>query len=167
MPEVIEGILKQTVKCMIVPITSKRTDNINNCSGNLNNWIKILELVGDKPFIGMDSDVVMTDPKTIETLLKIPKDVDIASIITKKKQYKISHTNKIMVHSLFYCKLPKQMLTWFRIFQKDKFEECCWCESIYNLVENGKKFRVFKRPKATECKRLDSNFKKEVQEDGN
>lgn len=153
MPEVMEGILKQSVKCMIVPITSNKTDNKEDCSGNLNNWITILELVKDKPFIGMDSDVVMTDPKTIETLLSIPDDIDIASIMTKEEQHDISPTNKKIVHSLFYCRVPKRILTWFRIFQKDGYKRCCWCEAINALVEKGRKFRVFKEPKATECKR--------------
>ena len=54
MPEVMEGILNQNIGCSIVPITSEKTDNKKNCSGNLNNWITILELVKNKTFICMD-----------------------------------------------------------------------------------------------------------------
>lgn len=154
MPEVMEGILKQTVKCMIVPITSDKTDNKEDCSGNLNNWITILELA-KKPFIGMDSDVVMTDPKTIETLLSIPDDIDIASIMTRKEHHDISQSNRKLFHGLFYCRVPERILTWFKIFKKDNYKGCCWCEAINALVEKGRKYRVFKEPKATECKRIE------------
>jgi len=155
MPEVMEGILKQTIKCVVVPITSEKTDNKENCSGNLNNWLTILELTKNKPFIGMDSDVVMTDTKTIKTLINIPEDVDISAIMTQKKQHNISHENKIMVHSLFYCKIPDFFLRWFKRFKKDNFKMCCWCEALYQLLKkDGSKYRVFKDPKATECKRL-------------
>jgi len=154
MPEVIEGILKQTVKCAIIPITSNRTDNKLDRISKLNNWITILELAKNKSFIGMDSDVVMTDPKTIETLLNIPDNVDIASIMTKKEQHDISQTKRGIVHSLFYCRVPERMLAWHKIFKKDKYEGCSWCEAISTLVKKGRKFRVFKEPKATECERL-------------
>ena len=155
MPEVMEGILKQTVKCAIVPITSERTGGLLDRIGKINNWITILKLAKNKPFIGMDSDVVMTDPKTIETLLSVSADVDIASIMTKKEQHNISQTNRKLVHSLFYCRVPERMLVWHKIFKKDGHEICSWCEAINALVEKGRKFRVFKEPKATECKRIE------------
>lgn len=155
MPEVMHGILMQSVKCAIVPITSEKTNNIKDCSGNLNNWIDILKLVNKRSFIGMDSDVVMVDSKTIETLLDAPNDVDFAAIITKEEQQKISQTNKIMVHSLFYCKIPERMLTWFKIFQKDGYKGCCWCEAINALTLKKRKYRVFTKLKAVECERVE------------
>ena len=154
MPEVMAGILKQSIKCAVVPITSGKTDNIKDCSGNLDNWITILKLVNNRPFIGMDSDVVMTDRSAIETLLDAPNDVDFSAIITKEEQQKISQTNKIMVHSLFYCKIPERMLTWFKIFQKDGYQGCCWCEAINALMAKGNKYRVYTKLLATECERI-------------
>lgn len=170
MSEVLRGVVKQTVDCCIIPITSKREKN--HYTGNLNNWITALELCEDDYFIGMDSDVVLNNPEAIETLLNV-KDlkIDIAGSSTQEKHYESTKEYVNFAHSLLYCKNPKEILKYFKKLKKQRCVECCWCKAITMIIDSEKIYRLYKIPYLSECERIEIIDHKEVRkkhcQDGN
>lgn len=66
MPEVLQGILNQTIECCLIPITSTcETEEKSRAK----NWNRAKELCQEDIFIGMDSDVILIDKNAIEMII--------------------------------------------------------------------------------------------------
>lgn len=158
MPEVMEGIRRQTMKACIIPITSPREKN--HYTGNLKNWIKALGM-SNGIFIGMDSDVVINDIDALSKLLDIPPDVEFAGVATQPEHYSTTQENMNLAHSLLYCKNPQGALKLFKTYLKEK-PACCWCKYIEYIMNNKKKYRLYKFPNISECERIEMVGTKEI-----
>ncbi|MBW8036105.1 MAG: hypothetical protein FVQ79_10870 [Planctomycetes bacterium] len=144
--KVLEGVVSQTVECCLVPITQTKggTARLNS----VNNWISALEFRTDEVFFGMDGDVVMDDPKTIEKLLFAVQPVFMATIRTQI----IQHRSKL-AHALFACNEPEVLRKELISIRKNWTGKCSMCTAISNLAQKGKKTRIILTPRAYECTR--------------
>lgn len=73
MPEVMQGILNQTIKCKLVPISSPGDYNAQIVYdaeiSRARNWNRAKELCEEEIFVGMDSDVQLVDNNAIEMII--------------------------------------------------------------------------------------------------
>ncbi len=148
---VLEGIVKQSIPCNLVPISQEEgeTPRLNS----INNWIKALEYATDEPFIGMDGDVVMTDKDAIKTLIKGVGDNFMATLRTQILHIKCSKDKMKMAHALFICTDPKRLREELIKIKKNWTGACSMCTAIRNLVKDKKKINLLAFPTCYECRR--------------
>ena len=141
MPEVLKGIVNQTIPCTLMVISSERNlDRQPHRRLNMvANWREAFHYYDGDIFIGFDSDVVLT-PKAIETLLARMGDNDIVTMATKAKCRNV-------FHSLFAVKVGK-----FLEFE-DRYDQCPICLAIKKAREAGKKIEHIHDVRVGECVR--------------
>ncbi len=143
MPEVLEGVLKQTVECCLMPITSERDWKFHRRKNMIANWREAYHYYDGEVFIGFDSDVVLSNPKAVETLLERIKDNDMVTIATKTNHRKV-------FHSLFAVKKGS-----FLEFS-DNYDSCPICIAVETARKKGKKIECIsnKEIHVGECARF-------------
>jgi hypothetical protein len=156
MPEVMNGILSQSLGCCIVPITSKGEEKYRETNRN-DNILRALALNKTDKFILMDSDVAIGNPLMIEEMLndKANMDKEIISVTTKKENItKCSH----IPHSLILIK--GSMLTKFTDYlEKLKIDPAIdddkHCSLCFFFRDKGDNTIFLQNDKNHEIKRLD------------
>ena len=118
----------------------------------ISNWIEALGRAGNGTFIGMDSDVVMHDPQTIEKLLEKSADNFLTTIKTQTSQHYKIDGNTQLAHALFACTDPKKLRRALIDKQKNGYTICPICMSIMELRADNK-IVILGNPIAHECKR--------------
>jgi hypothetical protein len=151
MPKVLRGVVGQTTPCCLMPITSERSWEGGARLDRKNiwhNWQVASRHHDNGPFVGMDSDVVLTHPKAVETLLSNLHDgVSMTTIASKPHPVKQS----IGAHQLFAIKDAG----WFgEIKYSERYGKCPICHLVSILEENGEKVRVIEGLVLEECPRL-------------
>jgi hypothetical protein len=156
MPEVMQGVLTQSLGCCIIPITSKG-EVVYRETNRINNLLRALALNKTDRFILMDSDVAIGNPMMIEEMLndKTNMDKDIISVTTKKEMVtKCRH----IPHSLMLIK--GIMLTKFVDYLEklnidpvvDDDRHCSLC---HFFRDKGDSTMFLQNDKNCEIKRLD------------
>ena len=157
MPEVIWGVLSQTLKCCIVPITSEGDENLRE-SNKLNNMLRALRVSKEKYFILMDSDVVLGNPFMIEDMMMDEANMnkEIILVTTHKEILpKCNHSP----HSLMLLK-GLMLIKFMDFLESKKIEEahddihrnCSVCQFIHGKED---KCMYLQNQKNHEVRRLD------------
>ena len=156
MPEVLRGVLTQSIACCIIPITSKG-EVVYRETNRINNLLRALALNKTDKFILMDSDVAIGNPMMIEEMLndKANMDKDIISVTTKKeiipKCPRVPHS-LMLIKGLMLVKFI-DFLERIRIApENDNDKRCALC---YFFKDKGDSTMFLQNDKNIEIKRLD------------
>lgn len=151
MPRVMKGILNQSVECCLMVITSRRDWTENYRRNVIANWEEAFKHYEGNIFVGMDSDVVLTNPDAIKTLIEKmeDKEIDMAIVGSKPKSTYNESNPRAFPHQLFAIrggKLPS--------FDRIKtIYMCPFCQIIKDMQENGKKIEHIPEIQLEECAR--------------
>lgn len=143
MPQVLEGILNQSVPCCLMPITSTRDWNNHRRKNMIENWRESFHYSDGDIYIGMDSDVVLKDTRAIEVLLERIKNNDIVMIASK--------TNHQASYHGFFAVRKNNFLEFEEVYDK-----CPICLALNNAVKSKKKIEFISEDELDieECIRL-------------
>jgi len=144
MPEVLKGIINQSIECCLIPVGSmKGTMPIEQ--NRLNNWNAARELCNNPIFVGMDSDVVLVNSNAIKILINELQKNEFDMITLPTKEWETEERNRTP-HSVFAVWKEK-----FPELKPDNRElkECVVCYAIRNL-----KIKCFYNLRQREVKRI-------------
>ena len=157
MPEVLQGVLSQTLGCCIVPITSPGEERFLE-TNKINNLLRALSLNKTDKIILMDSDVAIGNPLMIEEMLndKANMDKEIISVTTRKEKvtqcYHVPHS-LMLIKGLMLVKfidfLEKRKIS---SEEEDGRKYCSVCLFLRDKESNT---MFLQNEKNNEVKRLD------------
>jgi hypothetical protein len=157
MPEVLQGVLSQTLGCCIIPITSKGEDRFLE-TNKVNNLLRALSLNKTDKIILMDSDVAIGNSYMIEEMLndKANMDKEIISVTTRKEKvtqcYHVPHS-LMLIKGLMLVKfidfLEKRKIS---PEEEDGRKHCSVCLFLRDKESNT---MFLQNEKNDEVKRLD------------
>jgi hypothetical protein len=159
MPEVLQGVANQSIKCCIVPITSPGEKEYRE-TNRTKNLLRALHLCKSGRFILMDSDVVLGNTSMIEDMMMDEENLqrEIVSVTTRKEKFpKVAHTP----HALFSIRglslikfteyIEKRILEPVAV-ENDKKENCFICQFLF---DKESKILYLENEKNYETERLD------------
>lgn len=159
MPEVMQGVLNQSIRCCIVPITSPG-DTTYRETNRTKNLLRALHLNTSDRFIFMDSDVVIGNSMMVEEMLqdKLNMDKEIISVTTRGECYpKVHHTPHafmsmrgvmLLKFTDYIEKKSKEEVP----IENDRKENCFICQFLQGQED---KTMYLQNDKNSEVKRLD------------
>jgi hypothetical protein len=156
MPEVMQGVLSQSLGCCIIPITSPGVADYKE-TNRINNLLRALALNKTDKFILMDSDVAIGNPLMIEEMLndKANMEKEIISVTTKKeivpKCPHIPHS-LILIKGLMLAKFTNFLERVKIAPENDNDKRCILC---YFFKDKGDSTMFLQNDKNHEIKRLD------------
>lgn len=148
MPRVMEGIISQSIECCLMPITSRRDWSKDRRFNMIENWREAFRHCDEEIFIGMDSDVVLTHPKAVETLVNRLKDNKelLMTTMPSKPYSKLRYFKGRIDHQLFAVRRKD-----FPIFEELKLSDCPICQTIKKMRSEGKKIECIEEIRLEEC----------------
>ena len=153
-----KGILSQSMKCCIIPITSE-CDTETRETNKVNNLLRALKINNSPYIILMDSDVVIGNDKMIEEMLNDMANMnkDIVLVTTRKeKLIKCSYAphSLMLIKGLMLMKLIDFLEDIEIDPNKDNKSNCSVCKF---LADKGNDCVYLENEKNEEVERLDVN----------
>jgi len=138
--EVLEGILKQSVECCLIPITSKGT-NVYSENNRRNNVLRAIDSNTEDYFFMIDSDVVIKNTDLIKNFFDEEKNsrTKVRTATTKGENMNFCcYTPHALI--LIMNDEVKNFKKWMEEFELgdcDKKENCIICKYLKNYMKNN------------------------------